>query len=61
MVANWYARNLRIIGKVLRVVSPGDRVLLLFGHDHAAVLAHLLSRIPGVTAVDPLPYLPASH
>lgn len=59
MAANWYARNLRILGKIFAGAVPGERILVLFGHAHAAIFRHLLSTMAGVALADPLPFLPA--
>lgn len=58
MAANWYARNLRILGKLFTLAGPGDRILLLFGHAHAAIFRYLLSSMTGVALADPLAFLP---
>ena len=58
MAANWYARNLRILGNVFALVGPGDRILPLFGHAHAAIFRQLLTTTAGVTLADPLAFLP---
>lgn len=59
MVANWYARNVRILGNVRRIVVPGDRVLLIFGSGHAPVFDQLLDAMADIELVDPLRFLPA--
>jgi hypothetical protein len=59
MVANWYARNLRIVGEIFAVARPGDRILVLFRHAHAAIFRYLLRTMAGVALADPLSFVPA--
>ena len=43
----WYNRNLRIFRKLQEITqSPDDRILLIFGNGHAAVLRQLLESSP---------------
>lgn len=43
----WYNRNLRIFRKLQQITqSPQDRILLIFGNGHAAVLRQLLESSP---------------
>ena len=43
----WYNRNLRIFRKLQQInATPSDRVLLIFGNGHAAVLRQLLQSSP---------------
>lgn len=41
LLTNWYKRNLRIFTNVYRVTEPGDRVLILIGSGHNAILRQL--------------------
>lgn len=47
MVANWYARNIRIAANIARIAEPGDRLLVVFGVGHAPLLRHCLGLLPG--------------
>jgi hypothetical protein len=43
----WYNRNLRIFRKLQLITeSPNDRILLIFGNGHAAVLRQFLEASP---------------
>lgn len=59
-VGNWYTRNILIFQNILRAVEGrgGERVLVVVGQGHAAILRHLVEDSPWVTLVDPLDYLP---
>lgn len=55
--AMWYLRNAKIFAKLHKVVSPGDRVLVIYGAGHNYWLRHFASTVPGFRNVDPTPYL----
>lgn len=49
----WYNRNLRIFRKLQQITqSPQDRILLIFGNGHAAVLRQLLESSPEYKMVE---------
>lgn len=56
LASAWYARNIRIFANVAALAEPGDRVLVIFGSGHAAVLRHLIEMSPEMQLVDPLLY-----
>lgn len=56
-VANWYKRNLRIFTNIYRIAKPGDRVLLLIGAGHGAILRQLAIDAPDVCLADASAYL----
>ena len=56
-VANWYTRNLRIFTNIHRIARPGNRVLLLIGAGHGAILRQLAIDVPDVCLADPSAYL----
>jgi hypothetical protein len=58
--AMWYLRNAKIFGKLMTVVKPGDRVLVVYGNGHNYWLRHLASETRGYRNVDPVPYLKAA-
>lgn len=47
MIANWYARNVRIAANIVRIADPGDRVLVIYGSGHVPLLRHSLAHVPG--------------
>ncbi len=57
LASAWYARNIRIFASVAALAEPGDRVLVIFGSGHAAVLRHLVETSPDMRFVDPGLYL----
>jgi hypothetical protein len=58
LVNNWYKRNLRIFANLNRVTEIGkDRVLLLIGSGHLAILRQLASDSDYFCVVDPVEYL----
>jgi hypothetical protein len=58
LVTNWYKRNLRILANLNRVTEIGkDRVLLLIGFGHLAILRQLAGDSPYYCVVDPEEYL----
>lgn len=56
-VAQWYTRNCYIFSNVLRVIRPGDRVVLFMGQGHKYLLREFVRLNPGLVYIDPLEYL----
>lgn len=47
LAINWYSRNLRIFRKLQKITeSSDDRILVLFGNGHGAILRQLLESSP---------------
>lgn len=58
LVTNWYKRNLRILANLNRVTQVGkDRVLLLIGAGHLAILRQFAADSDYFCSVDPAGYL----
>jgi hypothetical protein len=57
LVSFWYARNLHIFANMMHDVAPGDRVVLIIGQGHAAMLRPLVKLSPFLVDVDPERYL----
>ena len=55
--AKLYRRNLRIFANLTRVAEPGDRVLVIYGANHASYFREFIEDHPGMTFVDPLDHL----
>jgi len=55
--AKLYRRNLRIFANLSRVAEPGDRVLVIYGANHASYFREFIGDHPGMRFVDPLGYL----
>jgi hypothetical protein len=58
MTANWYARNLKMYANILRLAQrPEDRIFVLVGAGHGALLREFLRQTPQVELIDPAGYL----
>lgn len=55
--ASWWHRNFRMYALVQRHAQPGERVLVIGGQGHIAILRQLLADDPDREAVDIRPYL----
>ena len=55
--AYWFMRNAKIFSKLMQVIEPGDRVVVVYGSGHKYWLDHFADVMPGYVRVDPLPYL----
>lgn len=42
----WYNRNLRIFANLQRITEPDDRLLIIYGAGHSAILRHCLEASP---------------
>jgi hypothetical protein len=51
-VANWYKRNLRMFTNLYRLAEPRERILLVVGAGHGAILRRLAIDAPDVCLVD---------
>ena len=59
MVANWDARNRRIVANLLDIADPNDRLLVIFGQGHIPPMRKRLLETSGILFADPLEYLPS--
>lgn len=57
LLSKWYDRNIRIFANVLSVAEPGERVLVIIGSGHAAILRELLGGDRRVILVEANSYL----
>lgn len=55
--ASWWHRNFRMYALVQRHAQPGERVLVIGGQGHIAILRQLLADDPDREAIDVHPYL----
>lgn len=55
--ASWWHRNFRMYAKIQRHATPGQRVLVIGGQGHTAILRDLLEYDADRDSVDVLPYL----
>ncbi|MGE0352366.1 MAG: DUF5694 domain-containing protein [Gemmatimonadales bacterium] len=58
LVAQWYARNIRIFANLQRLAEPGDRLIVIFGSGHAAILRELIQHDPRMRLIEARDYLP---
>lgn len=61
LVSKWYERNIRIFSNLQRIAEPGDRILVIFGSGHAAILRELVEYAPDMALVEALGYLPPAR
>ncbi len=57
LLSKWYERNIRIFCNLKRITEPNDRVLVIFGAGHVAILRHLIQSDLSLELVDPHVYL----
>ncbi|MCH8273412.1 MAG: hypothetical protein IH851_01305 [Armatimonadetes bacterium] len=57
LLAAWYDRNIRIFANLTQIGEPGDRILVIFGSGHSAVLRHFVESSEQMELVDPLDFL----
>jgi len=58
VLAGWYQRNFRIFSNLTRVIdSPEDRVLVIFGAGHSAILRSLVQSSPDLQLIETSDYL----
>jgi hypothetical protein len=55
--ARWWRRNFRMYANVQRYATPGERVLVIAGQGHTAILRDLLAIDGRIDALDVRPYL----
>jgi hypothetical protein len=57
-LTNWYKRNFRMFSNIVRKTErPKDRVFVLVGSGHLAILRQLAQDMPGFCLVEPHSYL----
>ena len=57
LAAAWWHRNFRMYANIQRHAQPGERVLVIAGSGHTAILSQLLADDVAREAVDAIPYL----
>lgn len=58
LLAAWTARNLQICARLVQIAQPGDRILVVYGGGHAALLRRCVTDMPGWSLVEPDTRLP---
>lgn len=61
LLTRWYERNIRIFADLRALAAPGERILVIFGSGHAAILRELVSSDPGLELVEANDYLPGAY
>lgn len=59
LLTNWYKRNIRMMANIARISGPGDRVLLIVGSGHLAIMRDFALASPAFCLADTLRYLGA--
>ncbi len=57
LTSYWYARNLHIFANIMHELKPGDRVVVIIGQGHAAMLRPMIRLSPFARDIDPRAYL----
>ena len=60
LLSKWYDRNIRIFANLEQIAEPGDRILVIFGSGHAAILRALVQATPDMVLIEADDYLPQS-
>lgn len=55
--ASWWHRNFRMLARIQKFAQPGERVLVIGGQGHIAVIRDLLSLDPNLRIEEITPYL----
>jgi hypothetical protein len=58
LLSKWYERNIRIFADLKGITEPGDRVLVIFGAGHAAILRELVTGDRSMVLVEANEFLP---
>jgi len=57
LVSKWWERNFRIMHNIDQIAEPGDRILIIFGQGHTAVLKDFYKSRDDITYEDIRDYL----
>lgn len=57
LLTAWYKRNFLICAKLAQSVKPGDKVIVMYGAGHAALLRQCVQEMPGWTLAEPNAFL----
>ncbi|OLF73183.1 hypothetical protein AWH62_09600 [Maricaulis sp. W15] len=56
-MTNWWGRNLHIFSNIAEIAEPGERVLVIYGAGHKALLDAYIQGAPNIDWIEPLDYL----
>ncbi|WP_373897418.1 DUF5694 domain-containing protein [Haloimpatiens sp. FM7315] len=57
MMTEWYRRNLYIFANLQDIANPDDKILIIYGAGHRAILQEFLKEYSKFEFVDPMNYL----
>ena len=58
LLTAWYRRNFLICANLVQKVTPGDRVVVIYGSGHAYLMRQCVKEMPGLKLVEANDYLP---
>jgi Family of unknown function (DUF5694) len=61
LLAAWYERNIRTFADLRALAEPDERILVIFGAGHAAILRALVDSDPDLVLVEANDYLPVAR
>ncbi len=61
LLSRWYERNIRTFADLRALAEPGDRILVIFGAGHAAILRELVKSDPALQLVEANDFLPGGE
>ena len=53
----WWGRNMRIFANIAYIAEPGDRILVIYGSGHKALLDAYIEAAPNLERVEAMDYL----
>ncbi len=53
LVSAWYRRNLELCARIAQSAKPGDRIVVMYGAGHLALLRQCVEEMPGFKLVEP--------
>ena len=60
-VGRWYQRNIRMMGHLLKMAGPDERIICIVGDNHKWVLEQLIRNTPDLELVTTQTYLKFNH
>ena len=57
LLSKWYERNIRIFSSLQAIAEPDDRILVIIGAGHLAILRELVESDSRLVLIEPLDYI----
>lgn len=57
LLSKWYERNIRIFSSLQAIAEPEERILVIIGSGHAAIIRELIMSDSEMKLIEPLDYL----